>query len=198
LNDAVNPNTTFRIQIRADVPANTNVPYSHPDTTATGLIRDYTFAPGQYTARVWGTGSELFYNPNLNQVIGTDTVMWQYNFTNLPDPFVQQGTVAAPVVYWLAVQAIVPGPESFGWKTTIQPSPILDDAVFADTDPSGVLVYPPSPAPPPVYWQDMHYFETLPFHNVGESMNLAFVVTPEPASVILLAAGSVLLLRRRR
>jgi hypothetical protein len=198
LGNQVNPNVTFRIQIRSDVPAGVDAPYSHPNTTATGLIRDYTFQPGSYVARIYGTGTEQFYDPNINQIIGTDNEIWQYNFTNLPDPFVQQGTASAPKVYWLAVQAIVPGPESFGWKTTIQPSPILDDATFADTDPTGLLIAPPSPAPPPVYWMDMHYPILLPNHFPGDSINMAFVITPEPSSLALLAAAGLLLIVRRR
>ena len=35
---------------------------------------------------------EYFYDPNIDQIIGTDNQVWQYNFTNLPNPFIQQGT----------------------------------------------------------------------------------------------------------
>jgi hypothetical protein len=192
LNNIVdNESLTFKLSIHRDVPAGVDAPYSHPDNSPTGLIRNYIFPPGTYTARidpnVPQNFTERFYDPNTNQIIGFDNQVWQYNFENLPDPFVQEGTTANPVIYWLDVQAFLP-PNSqavFGWKTSRDPHR-LDDAVFADTQTFNGPLF--GPGPPPVYWVDMHYPGGTEFHQTGESMDMAFVITsiPEPGSLMLL------------
>ena len=100
-----------------------------------------------------------------------DTQAWQYNFT-IPaaTAFVQQGTAANPMVYWLDVQAVVPGPEVFGWKTsdpTLSPH-FGDDAVYADTTlplSMGGALYGPAPAP--VFWQP-HGLSRRPIRMPGK------------------------------
>ncbi len=195
-NDAL----TFKLSIHRDVPAGSdpNAPYSHPDNTAAGLIRNYIFAPGTYAVRVDPNlpqgATERFYDPNTNQIIGGDNEIWQYNFENLPDPFVQEGTTANPVIYWLDVQAFLPQTSNavFGWKTSRDPHQ-LDDAVFADTTAFNGPLFGPGPAP--VFWAPMTYPGATPTHPTGESMDMAFVITsniPEPASVVLFAVGFLL------
>ena len=94
-----NPNDVlFKLSIDANVPAPPTGGYSQPGAT----LWSSTFSTGTFTSRVWSTGPEGFYDPNIQQVIGTDTTDYQYNFQNIPDPFVQQqGTI-----YWLDVQAV--------------------------------------------------------------------------------------------
>jgi hypothetical protein len=192
LNNIVdNQNLTFKLSIHRDVPAGVDAPYSHPDNTAAGLIRNYIFAPGTYTARVDPNlpqgATERFYDPNTDQIIGFDNQIWQYNFENLPDPFVQEGTTANPVIYWLDVQAFLPQTSEavFGWKTSRDPHQ-LDDAVFGDTTTFGGPLFGPAPAP--VFWRDMFYPAATPSHPTGESMDMAFVITsvPEPGALMLL------------
>lgn len=194
LNNLRDPNVVFKLSIHDDVPAGVNAPYSHP-----GQLRwEATFTPTQYAGRRYATASERFYDPNQDQIIGTDTEVWQYNFL-IPaaTAFQQEGTDTAPRIYWLDVQAHVADNTAFGWKTT-QPLPtgqvLLDDAVFADTETFGGP--PLGPAPAPVYWKDMHYPIETPYQ--GQSIDLAFVITPEPASMALLGLGALALLRRRR
>ena len=109
----------------------------------------------------------------------------------------QRGTSATPKIYWLDVQAIVNNTtQVFGWKTAeILPDGMqrLDDAVFADT---GFAGGPPiGPAPAPVFWKDMRY--PIGHEFEGRSIDLAFVIAPEPSTLGLLLGGLTLLLRRR-
>ena len=114
-------------------------------------------------------------------------------------PFVQEGTTANPVIYWLDVQALLPETSAavFGWKTSRDPHQ-LDDAVFGDT----TVFNGPLFGPAPVYWAPMVYPASTPSHPAGESMDLAFVITsiPEPGSLMLviMAVLSLAMGGRRR
>ncbi len=187
----------FKLSIHEDVrPAGS---YSRPGAQVWSQV----FAPGSFVARRWPFPSqpELFYEPNQNQIIGTDTEIWQYNFDHFLNPFIQQGTATNPKVYWLDVQAEPVGvanpavpPSIFGWKTSrdsYAPNPFGitdDDAVFADTTSFA------GPLLPGTTWRDMHY-PTGPY--AGQSINMAFVITPEPGTA-LLALSVLPMLRRRR
>jgi hypothetical protein len=194
LNDQSNPNTTFHLSIHADVPKDATGAYSHPGN----VLWQQEFTPGSYTARLWAQAQEFFYEPNHDTIIGNDTQVVQYNFPIPPaTAFVQQGTAANPMVYWLDVQATVPGDEVFGWKTSV--NHWNDDAVFADTTiplSMGGQLYGPAAAP--VFWQDMHYPANHPF--AGQSIDMSFAITtiPEPATLSLLALGVLGLIRRRK
>lgn len=189
---APNPGAVrFKLSIHEDVrPVGS---YSRPGA----LVWQQVFTPGTFIARNYATSQELFYEPNTNQIIGTDTQVWQYNFQNFINPFVQQGTLTAPKVYWLDVQAeplgiATPVQPIFGWKTSRDsyfPNPYGitdDDAVFGDTTGFGGV---------PLDWTDMHYPSGTIYG--GESINLAFVITPEP-STMMLGIAILPLVRRRR
>ncbi len=86
------------------------------------------FGPGQFAEETYATGSESFYNPTNHLFEGGDTEAWYYCFypTN---PFVQQGSMAIPTNYWLAVSAKVGlNAPVFGWKTSL--TPYNDGAVW--------------------------------------------------------------------
>lgn len=197
---AVNLNTQFKLSIYADVPAGMNSPYSHPGD----VLWSQTFLPSEYSMRQWGDPTnELFYDPNTNTILGTDSRIWQYNFDIAPaNAFVQQGTVGGqPTIYWLGVQALVPvddfNSQVFGWKTTLPGANLYDDAVFADSiEPGGIPVGPGTGSTP---WVDMHYPQGHVYYPA--STDLAFAITPEPSTfVMLFFAGSASLfvvLRRR-
>ncbi len=99
------------MSIHADVPANS----ANGRTVIRAKCCGSRISPQAITSRrLFAIGRpELFYDPNTNTIIGHDTQVWQYNFA-IPaaTAFVQQGTAANPMVYWLDVQAVVPGTRS--------------------------------------------------------------------------------------
>jgi hypothetical protein len=185
LGDVDNPNTTFHLSIHDNVPVDPTGHYSHPGN----VLWQQDFAPGSYIPKPYAVAQEAFYDPNQDLIIGSDTQVWLYNFPiPIAQAFVQKGTAANPLVYWLDVQAVVPGREVFGWKTSV--TQWNDDAVFADTSlplSMGGVLNGPLTAPP--YWLDMHYPVGHPY--VGQSIDLAFAVTtvPEPGTLMLLGCG---------
>jgi hypothetical protein len=182
LNDEVYTGVQFKLSIHADQPATATSPSLPIDPP----LWQTTVAPSAqrlYSALPPTVGPEQFYDPNINQIIGTDRQIWQYNFVNIPEPFIQQ----AGKIYWLDVQALVPAgtPFLFGWKTTNPQDPrtphFQDDAVWADTPAFG--------APPITPYVPLVYPAGHPY--AGLSIDLAFVITgvPEPASVTLMIVG---------
>lgn len=207
LNDRIptRPNQgTFILGIYNDIPASADgLTHSRPGD----LLWEMQFKPGEYVANRVATSPERFFDPNINQVIGEDNVVFQYNF------FIDEAMALVQDegnIYWLAVANVDPnndgiidtrdmgdvisGQNRFGWKTSR--NHFNDDAVFIDTaDIFGLpvdAIFPPQGAPiPGLPWQELRD----PF--TGESLDLSFVITPEPASLALLMLGTVAILRRR-
>jgi hypothetical protein len=133
LNDQANWNIPITLAIWTDVPAITNVQPpipSHPGS----MLWQQTFLPSQYQVQPWKSADEMFWSPDPTcPLVGVDHLIWQYNFypTN---PFVQQGSLNQPVVYWLSMTAgaVV---QPLGWKTAT--NHWNDDAVYGHLDAAG-------------------------------------------------------------
>jgi hypothetical protein len=172
------PIESINLSIHSDVPAVPGDPnsYSHPGE----LLWERKLLPGEWQERIWGTGDQGWYDPNTGEAVRPDHfITWQYNVVDIPDPFIQE----LGQIYWLDV-SVVAGPAGteprWGWKTSLDH--FNDDATWTDYD-----LVPPQP------WQELRDPLT------GESLDLAFVITPEPTSALLFAlAGTVWLWRRRR
>jgi hypothetical protein len=182
------------LSIYDDDPVGTEGPDPENQFSKPGLFRwEGEFTPsgvgvdGSYTERAYyrlTTGAEMFWNPNTG-AMGADTIVWQYNISIDPaKAFVQEGSDTEPRIYWLVVNAFPEWDnEEYGWKTRdIQDGHFMDDAVYwdADTQNWAPLVYP-----------DGHPYE-------GQSIDMAFVITPEPATICLLGLGTLSLIRRKR
>ncbi len=187
LNDVPSPAVTFKLSIHADIPVPPTGGFSQPGPELWSAI-----LPPSSVRPAAVLPPDPFWDPNTGAVLGVDTQLWQYNFTNIPNPFVQLGTPSNPIVYWLNVEAIIPvgDPAVFGWATAADVPHNLDDAVYADAlaPPLPGVVQPLGPWAPMVY-------PGGPLQ--GQSFDLAFVITPEPATLALFGLGTLLLLKRR-
>jgi hypothetical protein len=85
------------------------------------------FAPPQYTCSFYSTNRQPFFDPNLGEVIGSETNVWEYNFpVHANDAFFQTNSR----IYWLSVSA--QSQNYFGWKTAA--TNWNDDAVYGHVD----------------------------------------------------------------
>ena len=138
-----------------------------------------------------------WYDPNTQDWVNDDhSRTFQYNF-DIPkaDAFKQLGTTTTPITYWLLID-VMPwaGPNQaedpvFGWKTS--QNHWNDDATYSDWEWNQTDVkWDVGP------WQEMVYPTGHEF--AGQSVDLAFVITPEPTTMVLLGIGAVALIQRRR
>lgn len=161
----------IHVSIYSDIPA-TESSYSMPGD----LLWDRTFTGGQYNSGPDETGDQGWLDPLTGNAIPHDHKTYGIvNIENIDAPWEQQeGTI-----YWLGIQVSMPTPYEAGWKTS--ENHWNDDAVYLS--PTGG-------------WQDLHYPSIDP--RYPESIDLAFVITPEPATICLLGLGTLSLIRRKR
>ena len=177
------------VRIYKDIPANAGeepLPFSRPgEEVWFSRVQDDASANGDvFTIRQPPLpGDQGWYDPVEPFFIEFDhTQYWQVNIQNIVDPFIQK----REEIYWLEVH-IIPNavdagttPPMFGWKTSREHW--NDDAVYEDMD---------------YKWQEL--YDPRPDHQEPpESLDMAFVITPEPMTIMLLTCGLPLLIKRRR
>ena len=148
----------IHLSIHDDIPADTGgIDYSRP-----GLPRwDWNFGPDQFTIRDYGTGDQGWYDPPFEDWWTEDHQnFYQINIVDIPDPFTQ----TEGEIYWLDISVDLWGESEtgkLGWKTS--QDHFTDDAV---------------------YWSmiDETWLE-LRDPVTNESLDMAFVITPEPATL---------------
>jgi hypothetical protein len=157
----------FRLSIHENIPG---PPYSMPgEELWVWETPDFGVRPiDPPTQQGW-------YDPNTGEWNHPDhQAYFQYNIFLPPEMWFwqEEGTI-----YWLDISAFIEDPVNthWGWKTSYLHWE--DDAVYGDY--------------PNFNWQEL--YDPLPPH---ESLDMAFVITPEPASISLLGLGLVLLRRR--
>ena len=161
LNDLVDTNAQFLLGLWTDVPARGNQP-SHPGVLITNT---WFYPPGnpnqsllRYRYQRVATGQENFFDPNLNQIIGADTQIWQYDF--FPTVWKEAGMPFAPKTYWLSVTANAnTNLYLFGWKTST--NRWGDDAVFGHVNSA---------------WQPLNDWLELRDPRNSVSLNQAFAI----------------------
>jgi hypothetical protein len=180
---------SIHLSIHDNIPAGVDdISWSRP-----GLLRwEGTFQPA--SIRFYGEGDQGFiwpYESGLEYSVNNHTGIWQANILIDPiDAFPQEGLAGAAKIYWLdASMKLKPDVVgAVGWKTTFESQ--LDDAVYWVGDASGggggwYPLHDPTIQPPGY-----------------RSLDLAFVITPEPSTVVMLiGAGLIGLLvhgRRRK
>jgi hypothetical protein len=179
----------FSLVIYDNVPAGTGgIPWSRPGQA---LWDTYV----QPTAeRIYATGTEeSFYDPNPDDIVGSDYVVWQYNFEFGEDEAFQQ---QRDEIYWLGLKHTfdlnndgivnlmdlfvlkMNWPGSFGWKTSVVEQ-YEDDAVWTE---AMTFFDVPHVVPEGEIWLPMDY---PPEHEyAGLPIDLAFVIAgPAPVEL---------------
>ena len=160
-----------------------NVPETATSPSMPGdLLWERDFGPDQFKMRDGGTGEQGWHDPNLTGpdawVRPDHNMFHQINIVNIDKPFPQE----RGKIYWLDVWVeLEPSPVEtmWGWKTS-RSKQFMDDAVWADDFAGGFTG-----------WKEL-------VGPDGNSLDLAFVITPEPGTAAVLGAGGLLALFRRR
>jgi hypothetical protein len=136
----------------------------------------------EYTRRLWSSGhinNQGFYDPRRSDEYAWQAnehgKIYQYNIPVIASPFIQQ----AGQTYWLLISMDVDG-GAWGWNSAESVSG--SSAVFWDiTSPSS--------------WTEL--MTPMGYQDPRTPMDMAFVVAPEPATLLLLGLGGLILRKRR-
>lgn len=176
MEDVAGTIANVHVSIYSNVPADAQIQFSRPGDQ----LWSRSFGPQDFSViDPWGTGNQGWFDPGAEEFSTQDhSLFHQINIENIQQPFEQQ----VGEVYWLEISVSVTGapggpPPSWGWKTS--QNHFMDDAVWSDN-------------PGPREWNELIDPVT------GESLDLAFVITPSPGTAALLGIGGLLGTSRRR
>jgi len=188
-NDYVGVTGRILVQIFGNDTQSDPYGFARPDE----LLWDRVITVDQYTSRLYDEAWQGWYDPR-----GSDTwqannhqKMYQYNIPFIDNPFVQE----VGQTYWIMISMDFQGCE-WGWKTT--ESVEGNSSTFWDSyDAWGSHCY--WYHDPLIKWKWTELETPNGWCNPRTPVDLAFVLTtiPEPATLVLLAAGAVVALRRR-
>jgi len=143
--------------------------------------KDFSAEDPNLKVRFWGQGDQGWYDPSTGSFVQHDHQnIFQLNVLIDPtEAFVQeQGNI-----YWLELSVKFPlgTPPNIqvGWKTSISPQ-FEDDAVWRE-----ITMGAPN-------WREIREPIT------GKSLDMAFVITPEPNTLVLLLGAGLMVLALRR
>ena len=185
------------VSIHENIPASATNDFSRPGK----LLWCRTIEPPLYTIRPFGVGQQGWLDCQQGTVqLNDHQNIWQVNIDNIVNGCLQE----KGKIYWLdlAIPTSTPGIE-LGWKTSLDqfsprpPNGVDDDAVWGLRDPA---LDPWTQLENPNFvWRPLKYPAGVP--HGGESINLAFVITPEPGGFVIAALGGLgmaLVVSRRR
>jgi hypothetical protein len=171
--DVVGETGEIQIQIFNDNPADNGFPKTDE------CVWSRIITEGQYTARLFIDAPERnlgWYDPQGTDAwnVNDHRDMYQYCIHIINDPFIQQ----AGQTYWLMISTVGQG-GWWGWSTAegVSGGP----AVFWDNYSSG--------------WTQLSTPAGYP--GPQTPLDLAFVIVPEPATLLLLALGAAIARKRR-
>ena len=179
--DFIDTITNVHVSIHKDIPdPDGDGPlYSMPGE----LEWERDFSPNDILVRDGGTGEQGFYIPDEAYFLQDHSLYHQINIDNIRDPFIQE----EGKIYWLDIQVTHSDPGAWwGWKTS--QNHFNDDAVWWDYNFD-------DPTTPGVVggWRELR--DPL---NQEISLDMAFVITPEPATLGVLILGLIPVLLRRK
>lgn len=162
--------TNIHVSIHSDVPDpdGTGPAFSMPGQ----LLWAREFGPNDFAIRLDGTGLQGFMIAGGDVVPNDHQTYWQCNIIEIPEPFIQE----AGTIYWLDLSITILDPlgTHIGWKTSL--SHWNDDAVYLGADGA---------------WAELRDPLT------GESLDMAFVITPEPGTLLAMLIAWACAPRRR-
>jgi hypothetical protein len=177
-----------------DVIAAVNVEFRADIGGAPGpLIRSGTLGPQDVSfirynqepaIQAWLVPDEPFVTPT-NPVYNNHSNFYQINIDDLPD-FLEFEQVENEI-YWVAINVVTTPQFEMGWKTTLD-STVWEHPAAPDQSGDGDSMFAYNPAGA---WHPLEGPDKL-------VVDLAFVITPEPSGMGLLAFGGLFALARRR